>query len=375
MKTERAFVDIRGVNTHNKGAQLMLMAITARLGPQYGLAMSPNGADYSSRARLGLWQTVLLNQAPLTTRVAGNWLPSKMQDAFGLVSEHRIGAVLDAAGFAYSDSFSAERSKRETRNFLRWKARGVPTIMLPQAFGPFRKSEQRMWSRRLLATADAVYARDKQSLTHVKELDDSIAVELYPDFTIGLKPDGIERQIEGDYAAIVPNAKMVTHSDMTTEEYFSALVETVRVLDGRGLRSVAVVHEFSDLDLAKSLSDAVGVQVYSHRDPLVLKRVLADARLTVASRFHALVSSLASGTPALALGWSHKYEELMEDFGVPGWLAREGDELAAKSLELLDDSNVIGELAQRVTILKTRNEHMWDAVERRLSKAELRLGG
>jgi len=36
----------------------------------------------------------------------------------------------------------------------------------------------------------------------------------------------------------------------------------------------------------------------------------------VTSRFHAMVSGLATCTPTVVLGWSHKYREVLSDFGM-----------------------------------------------------------
>jgi polysaccharide pyruvyl transferase WcaK-like protein len=39
----------------------------------------------------------------------------------------------------------------------------------------------------------------------------------------------------------------------------------------------------------------------------------------VTSRFHAMVSSLAVGVPCLVIGWSHKYQEVLEMFELEEW--------------------------------------------------------
>jgi polysaccharide pyruvyl transferase WcaK-like protein len=39
----------------------------------------------------------------------------------------------------------------------------------------------------------------------------------------------------------------------------------------------------------------------------------------IASRFHAMVSSLAMQVPTLVIGWSHKYREVLEMFELEEW--------------------------------------------------------
>lgn len=47
-----------------------------------------------------------------------------------------------------------------------------------------------------------------------------------------------------------------------------------------------------------------------------LRALIEGCDLLVASRFHALISALAVKTPVLVLGWSHKYREVLKQFGL-----------------------------------------------------------
>jgi colanic acid/amylovoran biosynthesis protein len=47
-----------------------------------------------------------------------------------------------------------------------------------------------------------------------------------------------------------------------------------------------------------------------------LRALLGHCRFLVASRFHAMISGLAVGVPSLLIGWSHKYLEVLESFGL-----------------------------------------------------------
>lgn len=357
------WIELRGVNTHNKGAHLMMIAVAQRLRGRAKLTVSPNGSDFDDRGALGFHQTLLLNQLPTASRVVGELLPGAVKDAFGLVASKDVGGVLDAAGFAYSDSFSIQRSKREARISAAWKKRGVPRVFLPQAFGPFTNPEQARWTRELLDGAKLVYARDRQSLDFVTALDAKTDVRLAPDFTIGLKPDGIESPISGEFGALVPNAKMLSHTQLSLEDYTHFLADGAAELRAQGLRAVVVIHEHNDRALAKALAQRSEVETFESADPLVLKRVLSDARIVVASRFHALVSALSSRTPVVALGWSHKYAELMDDFGASAWMTDGSDNIAARIRATLSDADTAARLDARVPELLAHNERMWAEVE------------
>ena len=173
-------VDIRGANTHIKGAHLMLCAIVEALGDKFSLAASPNGNECNVRARLGPRQKMLVNRDPASSAALRNAPPTQMKSAFGLANGNMLGGVLDATGFACSDSFSAERSRREGWHAARWKKHGVPQVFLAQAFGPFQKEDQAKWMRDLLLRAGLVFGWDAVSFQHVRDLDARIRVEIAP---------------------------------------------------------------------------------------------------------------------------------------------------------------------------------------------------
>ena len=50
-----------------------------------------------------------------------------------------------------------------------------------------------------------------------------------------------------------------------------------------------------------------------------LRHIIGLCDLFVASRFHAMISSLAMSVPTLVIGWSHKYKEVLDMFGLAEW--------------------------------------------------------
>lgn len=78
--------------------------------------------------------------------------------------------------------------------------------------------------------------------------------------------------------------------------------------------------------------------------------------LFVASRFHAMVSSLAMGVPTLVLGWSHKYREVLDMFGMSQWAMAASDvstetvltRLAELDAQRAEVATALGEALPRV---------------------------
>ncbi|MHA7272352.1 polysaccharide pyruvyl transferase family protein [Arthrobacter sp. TMT4-20] len=361
-------IDIRGVNTHNKGAELMMHSVASALGERFPLCASPNGSSFDVRASLQLKQTLTINQAPRLTASAGNLVPKGLAQAYGIARSKDVTGVVDASGFAYSDSFSTKRSQREARQAAKWHKKGLPFVMLPQAFGPFNNADQAMWSEKLLSHADVVYARDEISLDFVRKLGTHIRVRKAPDFTIGLKVDHLESRVCGEFGSLVPNSKVISHTPLSEEAYLEFLSRAGLEMRAIGLQVVIVVHEDSDLILAQKLVDRLGAELFVDSSPLVLKKVLGESKLVVASRYHAVVSALSQGTPALAFGWSHKYQELMNDFNVSEWLLKSTDSFPSDLMTSMLKESMSSQLTEARLRLLSANTEMWSEIVEILSR-------
>jgi colanic acid/amylovoran biosynthesis protein len=353
-------VEIRGTNTVNKGAQLMLQAVCVRLGGRYRLSVPPLMTDYAVRSHLGLRQTLADPMVPRMTAVLGNAVPRPVKKGLGLTSDREIGGVLDASGFHFSDQFPAAFPRRSAMAGRSWARRGIPKVVLPQAFGPFEKSATRRWTREALEQADLVFVRDGVSESHVRGLGLRVRTLRSPDFTIGLRPADVAPISAQPFLAIVPNTKMYTSGTLDRAGYVGALAGFHSAAAANGLATVIVVHEATDHDVAAELAGRTGAQIFTDDDPLVLKAVLGQASVAVASRFHAVVGCVSQSVPTLAFGWSHKYRELLADFEVADRLATpETDPLAAIN-RLLADTAGDSRQKDRLPELLEKVEQMWD---------------
>lgn len=95
---------------------------------------------------------------------------------------------------------------------------------------------------------------------------------------------------------------------------------------------------------------------------------MGNSRAVIGSRFHRLINALSQATPAYAIGWSHKYEMLFEDFGFPEGIL----DLDMNNEELTHKLNLIEEETTRIDIiniivlnggeLKDKINKMWDKI-------------
>jgi polysaccharide pyruvyl transferase WcaK-like protein len=334
-------VEIRPGPLSNAGGHLMLAAAVNALNGVADVAVEPWIGPYRERAQLGLYQKLRIRRLGAAADVPVRLVPAKVRSRYGVVGEAEIRALLDASGYAFGDRFPARRMRILGDTMRRFRAAGKGVVMLPQAFGPFTTDPVRDLARRALESADLIYARDARSKDHVHDLGigrDHVAIA--PDFTGSVK--GIPPGDAGAWSqrvAIVPNVRMTTSTDAATAAaYVPAIARAMRHVRLRGLEPVIVLYEsVDDVALARELGEAAGgARTVAGVDPLALKGILASCRLVIASRYHAAASALSSGVPSLVTGWSHKYVQLLRDYGVDELFVSPA-ELGADGLRRVDD--------------------------------------
>jgi colanic acid/amylovoran biosynthesis protein len=250
-------------------------------------------------------------------------------------------------------------------------------------FGPFENPDLQHTMRQLYDAASLVYARDQLSYSFAKNLIDGSAdkLRLAPDITIFVQPDSSTPLPEQPYACVVPNMRVLDRGSAEWQRtYMAELRQTIQLLRSHKLRVILVEHEKTgdDRRLIDELFAEFGgdsVQICDDPSPRRLKAVLGGARLVVASRFHAAVGALSSGTPTIVLGWAHKYNALMADFGAGDFVHDATDEwphLEGLLLQLIDDQLRSAHqkiLRERKEAMRPANDAMWDEAVKLIATA------
>ncbi|WP_035601148.1 polysaccharide pyruvyl transferase family protein [Haloferula sp. BvORR071] len=379
-------VEIHGTGTHNRGAELMAIAIAERLRasfPGVRLVVPPGFGDFEARARYGFWTTWEFSkrwQSRLSAASIRRYSPG-IEEAAGIVDPATIDVVLDASGFSFSDKWGPKGARHLHRKMTRTARAGKPLLLLPQAFGPFTDPETAKATRQLCGRASLVCARDSRSREELLALGTLPTLRVYPDFTIGIRPlHPASLRIPKSFSAIVPNQRMVDKGE-AGDTYLAFLLRSARSLERRGLNPVFLLHDANDdRKVVAALKErGLTLPVIEHEDARVLKAILAKASLVIGSRFHALVSTLSQGLPAIAVGWSHKYPQLYQDFGCPDLLIDELDNevLLEATIDKLCSPEERGGYQERLTQaanrIKQRNDAMWGEVEK-LIRSSCRAG-
>lgn len=380
----RNVIELQGVNFTNKGGELMGIAILDHFSSKasYLRFSVPLTSSFSLRRKiLGISRLMYFQRERFLgmNRILDLFVrlvPNLIRDFAGITRPSDIRIILDASGFRYSDQWGVETTITSAVYAQRMQSKGVPYILLPQAFGPFESQKSKSAIKQLIEACDLAFARDAVSFDHLQTAGvDMQKVHLAPDFTNLVNPGALELSPTTGKVVIVPNSRMLDKTGSSTARgYLPLLIQLIKVSREYGFEPVLLVHdEKEDMEIAAELVkvDNGLINIVSDRDPIVLKGLLADAQLVVTSRFHAAVGALSCGVPTVCIGWSHKYHELMSDYGVREYsLNMDEDEVCEKLEKLLSPiemARVKSIVINNAIMQKTRTKEMWAKVDGILS--------
>jgi len=379
-------IRVWGTNTRNKGAELMLNSILdsvekynkdAIVEYNMGYEYMPYDEKIETPLKLRLIRN-LGRRFLLRTKITGLLrrlkinLPSILPQYIS--RKDKIDIFFDASGFSYSDQFgtSSYIYQRFEQSFRRLKEKGVFTVMLPQAFGPFASENGKKMAIMLGECADIIFVRDRVSYNYLLESGcDKSKLLLYPDFT-SLVKGTVPPQYSNLKGAvgIIPNKRIIDKGNIGAEEYYNFIGSVIKYIQGKNRTAYLLnIESTEDLEICRDINSVLEVKVPVITDvtALEIKGIIAQSYLVISSRFHGVASALNSGTPCLATSWSHKYEELFHDFGQDDCLLdlHNFDNFIAKVSSFMEEENnkrIKHTLLENHRIVAEKNQEMWNLI-------------
>ena len=378
-------IQIDGVNTVNKGAELMLRAVVKEI--EENKKASVTYLVYNDNA---------LNAADLdieTGLIVKHLLPSrrlrlligKMRlvgichrlnlpfNEMFLPRDPGVNLVLDAAGYRFSQHWKIGGLGLRMVMAYYKSFTNAEVVLLPQTFGPFNGKNDHLFRKILNEHVNKIYARDSLSFLHLKALGVNMKkVSIAPDFTTLVSVEGPNRI--RDEVLFIPNARMIDRTGANGAGYVSFIANLVNTLRDSGLEVVFLNHEGRrDLGLCERIVKETGG---SHRiidglNAIEIKRRISESRLLLSSRYHGCASALSTGTPCLSTSWSHKYAELFTEYGMRDMVLHIDDPIIAADKILScyeEDRNlqIREKLVSGRTALVKKNRAMWQEILSRI---------
>lgn len=356
---------IRGGSFENKGAETMLATVQTELASRLKdltfFVDSPSvakGTEHLAEARN-------LSIIDINAKAYSKWrfflkaaqYPSMLslsKDKLGdlyrwQVLLNQIDVVIDVGGYAFGNTWGLKAAQKAAELVELSRKMKVPFLFLPQTWGPF-DTEKDFGSplKKIYQNASLVVARDTESrmnLAHLLNISPDL-VEQAPDIAFGfslgdphlgkklLEDQGLQPNNK-PLVAVVPNvhAYDAKFGFLSQNSYIQCLVKVCRQFIASGCTVLVLTHKVqpsSNTINDRVIAEVVRLAVNDSANLIVMDQVLAAHEyksmiaccdFLVGSRFHSLIAALHSRIPAFAIGWAHKYKELMTEVGLASSLA------------------------------------------------------
>lgn len=274
----------------------------------------------------------------------------------------------------------------------------VPIVKLSQAMGPFRDPLTRVIARVALGRVRVVVPRGGLSESSVQSLGmrhtrihpaPDLAFSLDTGMSLVERSAGLRQAFvkwrtggRGELVAVSPSA-VLAGKRPAESTHRRVMTGVIRHLVSNGYRVVVIptatrhqrptTHN-NDLPLLRSLKEDAGwsgERVFWAESTSSFADVTAmvhECDALIASRFHAMIAGLSAGIPTLAIGWGHKYQEVLSTFGLKRY-ALSGEASNEDQCNLL--TRIDEFLAAREQIAASIRERLNDVVES--SRGQLQL--
>lgn len=357
----------------NKGAPALALSLAAQLSARisdlkitFAVAPGPHfqnelcwakrfGFDVTERFVYGeVLRLEFLKHIPGASRSWRRWMRRVREAALmvDLSAISYVGPPLSGRRNVYRNSrFSYFLSARKARKpFLAWT----------QSYGPFSTRLLRLMARWDLGSQPMIFCRGKRSLEEVRKLLPEKKAESFPDVATMLPfhPEEGRRILRriwpGDedrkMVTVTPSAVLyqLGEGGVGGNSHLRRMSSLCRRLLDSGYRVLLVPHTHRLGDPPPARCDAAVCRlilsslegnenlrmVDGDHSPSLLKAVISTSHVHLGGRYHSLVAALSSGVPAIALAWHYKYRDLMQQYGLPGYVSEEADTEASGLREM-----------------------------------------
>ena len=211
-----------------------------------------------------------------------------------------------------------------------------PVIKLSQAFGHITKGWFRRFSSWMLNQVSLVISRGKYSSRELDALKLNKPYHECCDIAFLLKP-----QKSAKTQAIQKTKKLtfgmtpssVLYKKMGEEKFVEHFVNLIKQYyeEHDDVEFWLIAHSYkpghslnnNDYPVCQMIFDKLPEEIakdttmiFGEYTAMEMKEIISKTDLFLACRFHSMVGALGMGVPTVVLGWSHKYREILEGFGL-----------------------------------------------------------
>ena len=247
---------------------------------------------------------------------------------------------------------------------------GVPVVKYSQALGTFKNGWNKFLARWILPKIKLICARGKITQDNLAGIGITKNVKLCADGAFSMPDSGywaerVEELCRSDafyndnVVALSVSSVVQGKCEKMGVDYKGCMVQFADWLNEQGYNVLLIANAAregsekprnNDLmictDVYNSVKNKDMIRWYPREmAPEEIRELLARSKCLVASRFHAMIGALEKCTPVLLIGWSHKYKEVLDMFGLGEYAvdfsALELSALKEKFLGFMEENSAI----------------------------------
>ena len=249
--------------------------------------------------------------------------------------------VIDEAGISFVDSRGFIMNTYAFVTMAVPKLIGAPVVKYSQAMGSFNDFFNRIYAKIILPKLELLCARGDITMDNLKGIGVADKAVLCADgaFTMEDTEESFKKVNERTLKDSFYNENVVGVSLSSVVykkckklgiNYRGIMVKFIDYLTSKGYNVLLIANAArinsekprnNDLMICDSvyehIKDRSKVRWYHEEmDAEEIREYIGRCRFLVASRFHAMIGALERKVPVLLIGWSHKYKEVLDMFGL-----------------------------------------------------------
>jgi polysaccharide pyruvyl transferase WcaK-like protein len=300
----------------------------------------------------------------------------------------RAEALLDVSGISFNDG----RLGVSVYNFLSTlpaRMTNTPVVRLSQAFGPLDRRMNRVLARLALNGSAHTFVRGDRSLKMISDAVPHAATRMSqaPDLAFLYRDEYCLTTVDEDLlgavdtwiesacrtsinglVAVVPSSLLLREFQRRGLDYIGLVAAHIREIAESGRHVIVVPNATKYGSSSDRNNDLLPIGLLKHHwfasegqshlmdrvcfvdidiNTRWLRRIFGRCDAVITSRFHAMVAALDLDVDVLVIGWSHKYQEVLEAFGK--------GESAVDAFELASSAEGIDRIAEFLASLKKKS--------------------
>ncbi len=249
--------------------------------------------------------------------------------------------VIDMAGVAFVDSRGFVMNTYAFVCAIVPMLVGTPVVKYSQALGSFDNLWNRLLAKIALKRMKLICARGKITYDNLKSIGVEKNVVLAADGAFTMPDDELVKGdvkivtsadpfFKGDFTGISLSSVVEKKCAALGKDYAGVMADFINNLNDSGEKVFIIANAAregkestrnNDLPICRKVYAMVNNHemtrfIDKEMKPEEIREYIGLARYLIISRFHAMIGALQRKKPILLIGWSHKYTEVMEMFGL-----------------------------------------------------------